>query len=62
MTEFQEELLKNNPNFTEDFLYYCSINRKPQVNCPTKETRKEYQHRYYVEVIKKKRQQKGENR
>ena len=58
MTKFQEELLKNNPNFLEDFLEYSSVGKNIQFTHPKKETKKEYQHRYYEEVTKKKRQEK----
>lgn len=59
MTREQEKILENNPNFTIDFLYYCDTQEHTRFNCKKKkETRKEYQHRYYMEVTKKKRQQK----
>lgn len=58
----EEDFLENNPNFSFDFLYYCdnSFKRIIHENQKKKEARKEYQHRYYMEVTKKKRKQKRE--
>lgn len=54
-----EDFLENNPTFSIDFLYYCDDNFKRIIHeNQKKKARKEYQHRYYIEVTKKKREQK----
>ena len=64
MDEYIKELLKNNPTFDDDILYYCSsdnnVNFLSKSNnvafLNKKEKQKKYQHKYYMEVTKKKRQ------
>ena len=64
MDEYIKELLKNNPTFDDDILYYCSsdnnVNFLGKSNnvafLNKKEKQKKYQHKYYMEVTKKKRQ------
>lgn len=64
LDEYIKELLKNNPTFDDDILYYCSsdnnVNFLGKSNnvafLDKKAKQKRYQRKYYMEVTKKKRQ------